>query len=87
MFSVYQYGTLLDRLINKRRLQTYFTEPYKPFKSRFTYSQTVLTEEKSNDRCISARITMALAGHSNMATTQRYIDLRPGMLRNAVELV
>ncbi len=30
---------------------------------------------------------MALAGHSNMATTQRYIDLRPAMLRAAVELV
>ncbi|MFO7747078.1 MAG: hypothetical protein R6V42_04650 [Orrella sp.] len=28
-----------------------------------------------------------LAGHRNMATTQRYIDLRPGVLRNAVELV
>jgi ketosteroid isomerase-like protein len=30
---------------------------------------------------------MALAGHSNMATTQRYIDLRPAMLKAAVELV
>ena len=39
------------------------------------------------ERGISARVMMALAGHSNMATTQRYIDLRPGMLRNAVELV
>ena len=28
-----------------------------------------------------------LAGHSNMATTQRYIDLRPAMLKAAVELV
>jgi hypothetical protein len=27
------------------------------------------------------------AGHSNMATTQRYIDLRPAMLKAAVELV
>ncbi len=25
-------------------------------------------------------------GHRNTATTQRYIDLRPGVLRNAVEL-
>ena len=39
------------------------------------------------ERGISARVMLALAGHSNMATTQRYIDLRPGMLRNAVELV
>jgi integrase/recombinase XerD len=30
---------------------------------------------------------MALAGHKNMSTTQRYIDLRPGVLRNAVELI
>ena len=32
-------------------------------------------------------LLMALAGHSNMATTQRYIDLRPAMLKAAVELV
>jgi hypothetical protein len=36
---------------------------------------------------LSVRVMMALAGHRNMATTQRYIDLRPGVLRNAVELV
>jgi hypothetical protein len=31
---------------------------------------------------------MALAGHSNMATTQRYfIDLRPAVIKAAVELV
>jgi hypothetical protein len=30
---------------------------------------------------------MALAGHSNMATTQRHIDLRPDMLKAAIELV
>jgi site-specific recombinase XerD len=30
---------------------------------------------------------MALAGHSNMATTELYIDLRPAMLKAAVELV
>ena len=39
------------------------------------------------ERGISARVMMALAGHANMATTQRYIDLRPGILRNAVELI
>ena len=39
------------------------------------------------ERGVSARVMMALAGHRNMATTQRYIDLRPGMLRNAVELI
>jgi len=30
---------------------------------------------------------MALAGHSNMANTQRHIDLRPAILKAAVELV
>jgi len=39
------------------------------------------------ERGISVRVMMALAGHRNMATTQRYIDLRPGVLRNAIELV
>jgi site-specific recombinase XerD len=33
------------------------------------------------------RVLASLAGHSNMATTQRYIDLRPAMLKAAVELV
>ena len=39
------------------------------------------------EKGVSTRVMMALAGHRNMATTQRYIDLRPGVLRNAVELV
>jgi len=30
---------------------------------------------------------MALAGHSNMATTQRYIDIHPAMLKAAFELI
>jgi integrase/recombinase XerD len=38
------------------------------------------------EKGVSTRVMMALAGHKNMATTQRYIDLRPGVLRNAVEL-
>lgn len=39
------------------------------------------------EKGVSVRVMMALAGHSNMSTTQRYIDLRPGVLRKAVELV
>jgi integrase/recombinase XerD len=39
------------------------------------------------ERAVGVRVLMALAGHSNMATTQRYIDLRPAMLKAAVELV
>lgn len=38
------------------------------------------------EQCVSVRVMMALTGHANMAATQRYIDLRPGVLRNAVEL-
>jgi integrase/recombinase XerD len=30
---------------------------------------------------------MAIAGHANMSTTQRYIDMRPSVIRAAVELV
>ena len=39
------------------------------------------------EKGVSVRVMMALAGHSSLASTQRYIDLRPGVLRNAVELV
>ena len=39
------------------------------------------------ERGVGVRVLMALAGHRNMATTQRYIDLRPAMLKAAVELV
>lgn len=40
-----------------------------------------------SERGVSVRVMMQLAGHSQMSTTQRYIDTRPDMLRNAVELV
>ena len=39
------------------------------------------------ERGVGVRVLMALAEHSNMATTQRYIDLCPAMLKAAVELV
>ena len=39
------------------------------------------------DKGVSVRVLMALAGHSQIATTQRYIDLRPSIVRAAVELV
>ena len=39
------------------------------------------------ERGVSARVMMALSGHSAMSSLQRYIELRPGVLRNAVELV
>ena len=38
------------------------------------------------ERGISVRVLQQLVSHSNIATTQRYIDVRPSMLRNAVEL-
>jgi integrase/recombinase XerD len=36
---------------------------------------------------ISVRVLQHLTNHANISTTHRYIDLRPSMLRNAVELV
>lgn len=39
------------------------------------------------ERGVGARVLMVLAGHTNLSTTQRYIDLKPSMLRAAVELV
>jgi len=39
------------------------------------------------ERGVDVRTLMALAGHSNMTTIQRYIDLRPAMLKAVVELV
>ena len=39
------------------------------------------------ERDVGVRVLVALARHSNMATTQRYIDLRPAVLKAAVELV
>jgi integrase/recombinase XerD len=36
------------------------------------------------ERGVEVRVLMALAGSSNMATTQHYIDLRPAMLKAAV---
>jgi integrase/recombinase XerD len=36
---------------------------------------------------VSARVLMSLAGHQNLSTTQRYIDIKPSMLRAAVELL
>ncbi len=39
------------------------------------------------ERGISVRVLQHLANHANISTTQRYIDVRPSMLRNAVELV
>ncbi len=35
----------------------------------------------------NVRVLMELAGHRNLSTTQRYIDLNPQMMRNAVELI
>ena len=39
------------------------------------------------DKGVIVRVLMALAGHSQIATTQRYIDLRLSVVRAAVELV
>jgi integrase/recombinase XerD len=36
---------------------------------------------------VSAKVIMTLAGHKNLTTTQRYIDVRDDMMRSAVELL
>lgn len=36
---------------------------------------------------VSAKVIMTLAGHRNLTTTQRYIDVRDDMMRSAVELL
>ena len=38
-------------------------------------------------RGVSARVLQELAGHKNLATTQRYIDVNDGMKRAAIELL
>ena len=40
-----------------------------------------------SERGVRVRTLMAIAGHANMSTTQRYIDLRPSVIRAAVELI
>ena len=39
------------------------------------------------NKSVSVRVLAVLAGHSSISTTQRYIDVHDGLLRNAVELV
>ena len=36
---------------------------------------------------VRVRVLMAIAGHSQISTTQRYIDLRPSVVKAAVELI
>jgi len=40
-----------------------------------------------SERGVGVRALMAIAGHANMSTTQRYIDMRPSFIGVAVELV
>ncbi len=40
-----------------------------------------------SEQGVAARVLQALAGHRSLATTQKYIDVNPAMLRRAVELV
>ena len=40
-----------------------------------------------SERGVGVRTLMAIEGHLNMSTKQRYIDMRPSLIRAAVELV
>ncbi len=42
---------------------------------------------KLADKGVGVRVLMALAGHKSIATTQRYIELNPTVMKAAVELV
>ena len=42
---------------------------------------------KLADKGVGVRVLMALAGHKSIATTQRYIELNPSIMRTAVELI
>jgi integrase/recombinase XerD len=42
---------------------------------------------KLADKGVSVRVLMALAGHKSIATTQRYIELNPTVMKAAVELI
>jgi integrase/recombinase XerD len=42
---------------------------------------------KLADKGVGVRVLMALAGHKSIATTQRYIELTPTVMKAAVELI
>lgn len=42
---------------------------------------------KLADKGVGVRVLMALAGHNSIATTQRYIELNPTVMKAAVELI
>jgi hypothetical protein len=48
-----------------------------------TFCHATVLQNSSLNPCLKFVVHF----NRNMATTQRYIDLRPGVLRNAVELV
>jgi integrase/recombinase XerD len=42
---------------------------------------------KLAERGVHARVIQQIARHSSLATTQRYIEVSPHLLRNAVEML
>lgn len=42
---------------------------------------------KLADKGVGVRVLMALSGHKSIATTQRYIELNPTVMKAAVELI
>jgi integrase/recombinase XerD len=42
---------------------------------------------KLADKGVGVRVLMALAGHKSIATTQRYIEFNPTIMKAAVELI
>ena len=53
--------------------------------TRHSGRRTFIT--KLADKGVGVRVLMALAGHKSIATTQRYIELNPTIMKAAVELI
>lgn len=74
---------------SSQTIQQVFRELYKQVgldgASSHSGRRTMLT--KLAERGVHARVIQQLARHSNLATTQRYIEVSPHLLRNAVELI
>lgn len=78
-----------DKGFNANTLTQFFWHLYKRagVEGASSHSGRRFFITKMSEAGVSARAIMALAGHKNLATTQRYIDVNDSMLRKAVELV
>lgn len=80
---------MLSREYPKRTLQHLFKNLYKQVGlddcSSHSGRRTFITN--LSEKGVSVRVIQELARHSDLSTTQRYIDISVDKLRNAVNLV